>query len=75
MPWRRVGGEEIETLPILELGTKSFWPRFGPGERTPDTHYTGGWVRPRAGPDAGAGGNILCGESKPSHAVRSQTLY
>jgi hypothetical protein len=27
------------------------WPRFSPGKRTPGTHYTGGWVGPRAGLD------------------------
>jgi hypothetical protein len=31
-------------------------PRFTPGERTPGTHYTGGWVGPRAGLDTEAGG-------------------
>jgi hypothetical protein len=33
------------------------WPascpsRFTPGERVPGTHWTGGWVSPRAGLDA-----------------------
>jgi hypothetical protein len=28
--------------------------RFTPGERTPGTHWIGGWVGPRAGLDAGA---------------------
>jgi hypothetical protein len=27
-------------------------PRFTPGERTPGTHWTGGWVGPSAGLDA-----------------------
>jgi hypothetical protein len=27
--------------------------RFTPGERTPGTHWIGGWVGPRAGLDAG----------------------
>jgi hypothetical protein len=35
-------------------------PRFTPGERTPGTHCTGGWVGPRAGLDAGAKRKILC---------------
>jgi hypothetical protein len=35
-------------------------PRFTPGERTPGTHCTGGWVGPRAGLDADARGKILC---------------
>jgi hypothetical protein len=29
-------------------------PRFTLGERTPGTHWIGGWVGPRAGLDAGA---------------------
>jgi hypothetical protein len=35
-------------------------PRFTPGERTPDTHCTGGWVGPRAGLDTEARGKISC---------------
>jgi hypothetical protein len=35
-------------------------PRFSPGERTPGTHCTGGWVGPRAGMDTEVRGNILC---------------
>jgi hypothetical protein len=35
-------------------------PRFTPGERTPGTHCTGGWVGPRAGLDTEAIGKILC---------------
>jgi hypothetical protein len=33
---------------------------FTPGERTPGTHCTGGWVGPRAGLDTEARGKILC---------------
>jgi hypothetical protein len=33
---------------------------FSPGERTPGTHCTGGWVGPRAGLDTEARGKILC---------------
>jgi hypothetical protein len=33
---------------------------FTPGERTPGTHCTGGWVDPRAGLDTEARGKILC---------------
>jgi hypothetical protein len=52
-------------------------PHFTPGERTPGTHCTGGWVDPRAGLDAEARWKILwlCQGSNPSHPVRSQTLY
>jgi hypothetical protein len=35
-------------------------PRFTPGERTPGTHCTGGWVGPRAGLDTDARGKTLC---------------
>jgi hypothetical protein len=34
-------------------------PRFSPGERTPGTHCTGGWVGPRAGLDTEATGNVM----------------
>jgi hypothetical protein len=33
---------------------------FCPGERTPGTHCTGGWVGPRAGLDTEVRGKILC---------------
>jgi hypothetical protein len=49
------------------VGTRWGWvvsvtprPRFTPGERTPGTHCTGGWVDPRVGLDKEARGNILC---------------
>jgi hypothetical protein len=50
-------------------------PRFAPAERTPGTHWIGGWVGPRAGLDAGARGEILytCRISNPGRPVRSQT--
>jgi hypothetical protein len=52
-------------------------PRFAPGERTPGTHWIGGWVGPRAGLDAEARRKILClcQGSNPGRLVRSQTLY
>jgi hypothetical protein len=31
-----------------------------PGERTPGTHWRGGWVGPRAGLDTEVRGKILC---------------
>jgi hypothetical protein len=34
-------------------------PRFSPGERTPGTHCTGGWVDPRASLDTEDRGKIL----------------
>jgi hypothetical protein len=61
-----LGGEEVQLL-ILYFGTRWGWvvsvtprPRFTPGERTPGTHFTGGWVGPRAGLQTEARGNILC---------------
>jgi hypothetical protein len=77
-PWRRLGGEEVELLLILDLGTRWGWvvsitprPRFTPGERTLGTHCTGGWVGPRAGLDTEASGKILCPrrESNPDRPV------
>jgi hypothetical protein len=51
-------------------------PRFTPGERTPGTHCTGGWVGPRAGLDAEGRGKILClCRGSNSNPVRSQTLF
>jgi hypothetical protein len=32
---------------------------LAPRERTPGTHFTGGWVDPRAGLDTEVGGKIL----------------
>jgi hypothetical protein len=48
-----------------------------PGERTPGTHWTGGWVGPRADLDAKARRKILClcRGLNPGRPVRSQTLY
>jgi hypothetical protein len=63
-PWRRLGGE---LLLIHDLGTRWRWvvsitprPRFTPGERTPGSHCTRGWVGPRAGLDTEDRGKILC---------------
>jgi hypothetical protein len=51
-----------------------------PGERTPCTHCTGGWVDPRAGLVTEATGKILLPPlgiepRSPGCPVRSQTLY
>jgi hypothetical protein len=53
---------------------------FSPGERTPSTHCTRGWVGPRAGLDTEAIGKILSPLSgiqpqSPGHPACSQTLY
>jgi hypothetical protein len=66
-PWRHMGGEEVQLLLILNLGTRWGWvvsvtprPRFTPGGRTPGTHWIGGWVGPRAGLDAETKRKIIC---------------
>jgi hypothetical protein len=51
-----------------------------PGERTPGTHCTGGWVGSRVGLDTEARGKILSPlpgiePRSPGRAARSQTLY
>jgi hypothetical protein len=48
-----------------------------PGERTPATNWTGGWVDPGAGLDAATRRKILCPcrGSKPGRSVRGQSLY
>jgi hypothetical protein len=48
-----------------------------PGERTTGTHWTGGWVGPRAGLDKVGRGKILCLCRGSNHGrqVRSQTIY
>jgi hypothetical protein len=86
-PWWRLGGEDIQLLIILDLGTRWEWvvsvtlrPRFTPGERTPGTHWTGGWVGPRAGLDKEVKGKILCpcrGSNPDRPVVQSvvKTLY
>jgi hypothetical protein len=73
-PCRRLGGEVL----IHDLGTKSRWvvsvtprPRFTSGETTLGTHWTGGWVDPRAGMNTADRGKILCPcrESNPDRPV------
>jgi hypothetical protein len=51
-----------------------------PGERTPVTHCTGGWVGFRAGLDTETRGKILSSlpgiePRSPGRPFRSQTLY
>jgi hypothetical protein len=51
---------------------------FYPGERTPGTHCTGGWVGPSAGLDTETRGNPLplpgIQPRSPGRPARSQTL-
>jgi hypothetical protein len=59
------GGEWLASRPGYALP---------PRERTPDTHWTGGWVGLRAGLDTEDIGKILslCQGSNPTHPVCSQ---
>jgi hypothetical protein len=66
-PWRRLGERRYSsysfTTSALDGGEWSAsrpGRAFAPGERTPGTHSTGGWVGPRAGLDTEARGKILC---------------
>jgi hypothetical protein len=66
-PWRRLGGEEYSpysfsttALDVGEWSVSRPGRAFTPGERTPGTHCTGGWVGPRAGLNTEVSGKILC---------------
>jgi hypothetical protein len=49
---------------------------FHPEERTPRTHWIGGWVDPRPGLDTEARGKTFASAGgSPGHPVRSQTLH
>jgi hypothetical protein len=82
-PCRRQGGEEINSKSFLALErVVSVTPRppVTPGERTPGTHCTGGWVGPRAGLDTDARGRILLSlpvvePRSPCRPVCSQKIY
>jgi hypothetical protein len=52
-------------------------PRFTSGEKTPDTHWVGGWVGFDAGLDTDVRGKILCPCRRSNHSrpVCSQTLH
>jgi hypothetical protein len=68
------------SLPRHLMGVVSVTPRppFTPGERTPGTHFTGGWVGPRA--DTEVRGKILLPllgiePQSPRLPVRNQALW
>jgi hypothetical protein len=50
---------------------------FSPGERTPGTHCTGGWVASRACLDTETGGKVicLCRGTNPDRSVCGQRQY
>jgi hypothetical protein len=46
------GGVDVQTSALVGGEWSASRPgRFTPGERAPGTHWTGGWVSPRAGLD------------------------
>jgi hypothetical protein len=58
---RRYSSYSFPTLALDKGDWSSSRPdRALPGERTPGTHCTGGWVSPRAGLDAVDTGKFLC---------------
>jgi hypothetical protein len=64
-PWRRLGERRYSSYSFTTSNTSWEWvvsvtprPHFTPGERTPGTHCTGGWVDLRAGLDKEARGKI-----------------
>jgi hypothetical protein len=76
-----LGGRGVYLLLILDLGTR--WGVSGqrhapaalcPGERTPSTHCTGGWVGLRAGLETEIRGKILCPAGDRTPIARSSSL-
>jgi hypothetical protein len=66
-PWRRLGERRNSSYSFStsalgegEWSASRHGRAFTPGERTPGTHWTGGWVGPRAGLDTEVTGKILC---------------
>jgi hypothetical protein len=86
-PRRRLWGEEVQIILILDLSTRwgwvvsvTPWPGFSPRERTPGIHCTGGWVDIRAGLDTEDRGEILSPlpeieRRSTGRPACSQTLY
>jgi hypothetical protein len=84
---RRLGERMYSSYSLTTSALDGDWvvrvtprPRFSPGERTPGTHCTGGWVGPRDGLDTEATGEILSPlpgiePRSPGRPDRRQTLY
>jgi hypothetical protein len=77
-PWRRLWERRYSsysfTTSALDGGEWSAsrpGRAFTPGERTPGTHWTGGWVGPRAGLDTEDRGKILCPAGDRTPIARS----
>jgi hypothetical protein len=82
-----LGGEEVQLLLNLNLGTRQEWvvsvmhrQRFSSGKRTTGIHWMGGWVSLRTGLDTEVRGKSLLSLPgielwSPGHPVCSQTLY
>jgi hypothetical protein len=78
MPWRRLGERlyssysfSTSALDGGEWLASRPGHAFTPGEKIPGTHWTGGWVGPRAGLNIEATRKILCPrrESNPDSLV------
>jgi hypothetical protein len=74
---RRYSSYSFSTSAVVSITPQ---PRFRPGERTPGTHCTRGWVGTRGGLDTEAGGKILLPTlgiepQLSGRPARSQTLY
>jgi hypothetical protein len=86
-PRRRLDGEVVYLLLILDLGTRwswvvnvTPWLHFSPGVKAPGTHCRGGWVGLRVDLNTDARRKILLPlpgmEPQPASCpARSQTLY
>jgi hypothetical protein len=58
-PWRRLEGRRYSSYSSTSAPSRP-GRAFTPGERTSDTHCTGGWVCPSAGLDTVVRRKILC---------------
>jgi hypothetical protein len=81
-PWWRLGGEEYSAYSFLTSalegggglrGQRHAPAALCPGERTPGTHCTGGWVGLRAGLDTEVRGKLLCPCRGSNHYCRSSS--